>query len=445
MRNYAVWSVFSICLLTVSSSGLLAGELEKVAAEDSAQDWTSWRGPKGDSSVGLTGIRMDFSEGLPKKWEVKDLCKGKGTASWSAPSIKGKTLIVPGRHETEDITFALDAESGTLIWKKAYAAPGKPQYGTGPRAQPTIDGDHVYTFGAMGHLVCWKLADGEEVWRRNVTDEGAPLPVYGHSTAPLIVDDKVVVQCGGKTLIMAYNKLTGEVAWRSMKGKAAYAAPIRATLDGKDQILVFTAAGLAGLVPETGKLIWKRPWRTRADVNCTTPAILGDRIFITSSMGKGCQMLRAKDGAVKPVWTNKSVLSYHSDPIFIDKHLYIFSGHTWKGDLRCVELATGKVKWVYKKLGYGTMVLIDGHLLCLSDKGRLALIKPDPASCKVVSEFQAIDSKPVWTMPIVARGSLYIRYANRLICYALANTGKPTSKNVSASKPESGKNGALPQ
>ena len=81
---------------------------------------------------------------------------------------------------------------------------------------------------------------------------------------------------------------------------------------------------------------------------------------------------------------------------------------------------TGKKVWgAGKGAGWGTMVLVDDHLLCLTNRGVLMLVKPDPSGFKKVTEFMAIPGKPVWTMPIVAHGKVYVRYKEKMICYDL--------------------------
>jgi hypothetical protein len=38
--------------------------------EKGAADWPCWRGPRGDGQSAVTGLRTDWSAGLPRLWEV---------------------------------------------------------------------------------------------------------------------------------------------------------------------------------------------------------------------------------------------------------------------------------------------------------------------------------------------------------------------------------------
>ena len=387
-------------------------------------DWPYWRGPSSDGQSIVNGIRKDWSGGLKKLWEVNYLCQGKKAVAWSAPVIQGNRLVVPGRDEKNDLVFCLDPENGELIWSGSYEAKARGSHGSGARATPFIDDDRVYTFGRDGDLVCWQLRDGEMVWRRNVEDGGGKEPTWGHSSSPLVYENKVVVQSGGEAIAIAYDKMTGRVLWKSTAGKAAYAAPVLTNIGEGEKLLVFCEAGLACFDPGDGRELWSVPWKTNYGVNATTPVMVGTIIFITSGYSVGCQALKTTDTGAEVIWRSKVMASQHSDPIIIDGLIYGYSGQSDqnKGYFKCVELESGVEKWSTSKIGWGTTVYVDGHLLCMDIKGNLFLVKPDPGAFKKVTEFRGAMGEvrdTAWTIPVVANGKLYLRYMQRLVCYSL--------------------------
>ncbi len=139
-------------------------------------DWPNWRGAEFDGKSATKGIKTDWSQGLKKRWQVKYLCQGNSTASWSAPVVQGNRLIVPGRDKINDLVFCIDTDSGALIWSGSYEAKAESSHGPGSRATPYINEDRVYTFGRSGDLVCWHLFDGKLLWRKNVKEEGGAEP-----------------------------------------------------------------------------------------------------------------------------------------------------------------------------------------------------------------------------------------------------------------------------
>jgi outer membrane protein assembly factor BamB len=387
-------------------------------------DWPCWRGVNGDAKSPMTGIIKDWSSGLQQIWEVNYLCQGQRSATWSAPVIQGDRLVVCGRDESHDLVFCLNAINGTLLWHNRYAATSSSNHGTGMRATPYIDENRVYTFGRSGDLLCWNLNDGTALWHKNVQDEGGKAPTWGHSSSPLVSGEAVLVQGGGTARAIAYNKLSGELIWKSGQGDAGYAPMVPITLGATPAYLVFHGKGLAAHAADTGTALWDTPWETRYGVNATTPLVQGDQVLITSGYGTGAQKLKASDTDTEVLWTSKAMTAHHSDGYILDGFLYGYSGLSLqnRGAFKCLDLASGKEKWSTNKMGWGTCTYVDGHLLCLDIKGNLFLMKPDPEKfIKVTVLPQALgDVKgPVWTLPVIANGKLYLRFKQGLRCYAL--------------------------
>ena len=387
-------------------------------------DWVRWRGAGEDGRSPVTGIIKDWSGGLKKLWEVNFLCQDNSTASWSAPVVQGNRLVVCGRDQERDLVFGLDPADGKLLWQAAYASKARTGHGSGPRATPCIEEDRVYTFGRSGDLACWNLLDGRELWRRNVRDEGGKEPGWGFSSSPLIAGPFVVVQGGGTARTIAYDKMTGEVAWKAGDNLAGYAALATMQLGGKPAILAFHGKGLAAVEAGSGRELWDVPWETPYDVNAMTPLLSDDLVFITSGYGTGCQLLRVSATGAEIVWQSKVVAAHHSDSYIIDGFLFGYSGQSSqnKGEFKCVELATGREQWSTGEMGWGTCVMVEGHLLCGDIKGNLFLMKPDPREFIKVTELrQALGEVegPVWTVPVIANGRLYLRFKQRLVCYDL--------------------------
>jgi outer membrane protein assembly factor BamB len=416
----------------VAGSEPLSGEQEKIPSmmtqvppiTTGIADWTNWRGPNFEGKSSTTGIQTDWSNGLKKRWHVNYLCQDNATASWSAPVVQGNRLIVPGRDEKNDLVFCIHAESGELIWHGSYEAEAASSHGPGSRATPFINEDKVYTFGRSGDLVCWQLEDGKQLWRKNVKEAGGAEPSWGFSTTPLVLDNKVIVQGGGTAQVIAYDKLTGDLLWKSMEGEAGYAAAIPMNIEGEVMVLIYQGTGLSCLNPSDGKVLWTVPWATEYFVNATTPIVSGDIIFHTSGYKMGCEALKVTKSGYTVLWKNNVMEAQHSDPILIDGYIYGYSGESGRnnGQFKCIELLTGKEMWSTGDIGQGTTTFADGHLICLDIKGNLFFVQPDSNGFEKVGEIKrAIQDvkNPAWTVPVVANGKLYLRYLQQLISYNL--------------------------
>lgn len=392
--------------------------------QEGPADWPCWRGSNGDGKSAVTGIRRDWANGLRKLWEVNFLCQGERSAAWSAPVVQGNRLVVSGRADGHDLVFCLDPSTGDLIWSQSYPAKTGASHGPGARATPFIDQDRVYTFGRGGDLVCWQLLDGRRLWGQNVRDAGGREPQWGHSASPLVHEDKVFVQGGGQAVAAAYDKMTGQLRWRSMEGTAGYAALALLKTPEAVGLLVFHGTGLACIDPADGAVRWAIPWKTSYDVNATTPGVAENIVFITSGYGTGCEAIRVEGGKAEPLWRNKAIASHHSDPIILDGSIYGYSGQSNqnRGDFKCVDLKTGLEKWSTGEIGWGTIAYVDGHLLCMDIEGNLFLVEPDPNAFKLVAQFRGALGEvahPAWTIPVIANGRVYLRYMQRLVCYDL--------------------------
>lgn len=387
-------------------------------------DWPNWRGINMDGKSATVGIQTNWSKGLKKIWQLNYLCQDKSTASWSSPVVQGNRLLVPGRDEHHDILFCIHADTGELIWMSSYEALTGISHGPGPRATPFIQDDRVYTFGRSGDLVCWQLEDGKLLWRKNVKDEGGEEPTWGYSTSPLVWNKLVIVQAGGTALVIAYDKLTGDVVWKSMEGRAGYAAAITIKMENEDKLLIYQGTGLSCLNASDGKLLWTAPWATEYGVNATTPLVSGDIVFHTSGYKMGCEALKVSSTGYSVLWKSHALEAQHSDPVLVDGYLYGYSGESSRnnGQFKCIGLLTGKELWSTGEIGQGTTTFVDGHLICLDIKGNLFLVEPDPSGFKKSGEIQhALEDvkNPAWTVPVVANGKLYLRYMQQLVCYQL--------------------------
>ena len=123
-----------------------------------------------------------------------------------------------------------------------------------------------------------------------------------------------------------------------------------------------------------------------------------------------------------------------STPIFQDGYLYGCSGrHAENAELRCIEWATGKVKWSQPDLTRTSLLMADGHFICLGEDGRLLLLKVNPDRYEEVSRLQMDDNgQPLasrgrnpllkylcWAAPILSHGLLYVRDKSKLVCLEL--------------------------
>ena len=146
-----------------------------------ADDWPQWFGPQRDGVWHETGVLRAFPEDGPEVlWRIPV------HAGYSGPAVADGRVFLTDRilpEESEqpnpqgiskipgqERVVCLDADTGELQWEHTYDCEYEISYPEGPRTTPTVDGDYVYTLGAMGDLICFRVATGEVVWSKQLME-----------------------------------------------------------------------------------------------------------------------------------------------------------------------------------------------------------------------------------------------------------------------------------
>lgn len=407
-------------------------------------DWSRFLGPNGDASSPETGILTAWpKDGLRKVWEAP---LGIG---YAPPTVAGGRVYHFDRFGDNSRLTCRDAATGEFAWKFEAPTQYVDQYGfePGPRACPVVDGDRVYLYDPEGMLFCLSAADGKELWKVDTRDKYRfRQNFFGVASVPVVEGDLLLVAVGGSpagprptdpdevkgngTAIVAFDKKTGEQKYALGDELASYATPAVVTVSDRRIGLYFARGGLLGFDPQTGKELFHYPWRARVleSVNASNPVVVGDTVLLTESYEKGSACLKLADGGVKEIWTDaaadrleKALMGHWCTPVAEGGFVYGSSGrHTNEADLRCVELATGDVKWTERRTTRCTLLKIDGHALSLGENGELRLFKLTPTKYEEAARWEPPDLEyPCWAPPAVSRGLLYVRGKRKLVCYEL--------------------------
>ena len=71
--------------------------------------------------------------------------------------------------------------------------------------------------------------------------------------------------------------------------------------------------------------------------------------------------------------------------------------------------------WSEAGFGPGGVILVDGRLLALGDRGQLVLIEATPEAYKEVARAQALAGK-CWNHPVISNGRVYARSTKEGVC-----------------------------
>jgi outer membrane protein assembly factor BamB len=387
-----------------------------------ADDWPQFLGPNRDGHSQEKGLLDALPKTGPAILWKRDVGEG-----YSGPVVAGERLILFHRVGDEEVVEALSAGAGKPQWKFAYATSYQDQLGkgNGPRSTPTIVGDKVVTLGAEGTLLCLTLSDGKKLWSRSLTKEyKTPLGYFGIGTSPVVEQNLVLVNVGGKNAgIVAFDLNDGKEFWKATNDPPSYSSPVVCTIDGVRRAVFFTRTGAVVLDPQTGAIGYQKRWRARYDasVNAATPLIIGNLAYFSTSYETGSLLLQLRKDGADELWTDENVMSNHYNTcIYHGGYLYGFDGRQESvPSFRCVELKTKKVMWDKERFGCGTMILADGKLIVLTESGDLHLVQATPTAFKELAHARLFDAGPCRAQIALANGRLYARDQRKLVCVDL--------------------------
>jgi outer membrane protein assembly factor BamB len=374
-----------------------------LASHLSAADWPQWRGPN-RNGISSEKVSAAWPAGGPRV-----LWRASVGTGFSSISVSRGRVYTMGNTNNEDTVWCFDAKTGEQVWHYSYAAPLGPQwYEGGPASTPTVDGNRVVTISKWGNVFCFDAARGTVLWQRDLRRDGVKTNRWGFAGSPLIWGNAVILNAGSAGI--GLDRDTGRIIWCNGTNAAGYASPTRFETGGTEAVLIFAAKHLVALEAQNGHELWRQFWETGWDTNNTDPLVWHERIFI-SSFTRGCGLLSVQNGKPEVLYTNSVMHSHLSPGVVQGDYLYAFNGEAkQETDLRCLCLPTGEAKWVCQDPAFGSLILAEGNLILLSDKGELLLAEASPAEFKPLARAKVL-SGVCWTPPALADGQLYVRNA----------------------------------
>ena len=388
-------------------------------------DWPQLLGPNRDGNA---------ADELPAKLgDLKARWEHKVGAGFAGPAIVDGKVLVFHRTDDEVIIECLNAKTGKQQWEYRDATKYSGGYNSdnGPRCVPVVADGRVYAFGSDAELHCVRLDSGAKVWKRRLSvDYRSPDGYFGAGATPVVVGDRVFVCLGGRkgSAVVALNSKTGETLWTKGDDRVSYASPVVAKIAGKTQVLFLSRRRLFSLDPQSGDELWAESFgKEGLTVTACSPLVFGDQVFITASYNIGAKMLDVQSGKPSVTWGDDETLSsQYTNVVHSKGFLYGTHGREDAGlaEFRCVDAATGKVKWSETGFGVSHVILAGDRLLIQRvQEGELVLAEASPEGFKALDRFQ-LTSDQLRASPALADGALFIRTHNRrdegtLVCLPL--------------------------
>jgi outer membrane protein assembly factor BamB len=394
--------------------------LAGIGAGARADDWPQFRGPSGQGHSEERGLPLAWSESQNVLWKTP--IPGRG---WSSPAIaggrvwlttslkeKGASLraiaydVATGRETVNVEVFHLRSADLTNP-KNSHASP-----------TPIVEGDRVYLhFGAEGTAAL--TTTGDIVWKARFPYQSQ----HGNGGSPVLYGDLLIFSCDGDdAFVVALDKLTGKVRWRTSRRQPAdqaYSTPLVIRVGDRDELVSVGAYRAAAYDPLTGKEIWRVSYDDGFS-NVPRPVFGHGLVYIATGFQQPSLLAVRADGAGDVTkthisWTLKRGAPLTPSPLLVGDELYIVNDG---GIASCVDAATGTAHWV-QRLGGGfsaSPVFADGRIYFLSEDGGATVIAPGKEFRRLATS--TLDGEILASMAVADR-SIFIRTGTHLYRLAL--------------------------
>ena len=433
--------------------------------------WLAWRGPQQNGT--------SLEKNLPSTVDpAKPLWTADFPGQSTAVIADGKLYIMGYLGDGADLqegVACFDAETGKKLWEQRYndflSDTIYLRYAT---SNPAVDPEtgNVFMLGTQGILAAF-TADGKPVWRHSMMESYGRLTFPNSRTASPVIDGDLMVvhgitaNWGGNgpagDRFYAFDKNTGDLVWASSPGDRpkdnSFSHPYFGWFKGKRVLYSSTGDGsIVCINARTGEPIWRVPI-AKAGINATALVHNNDKVIaIYGTPYEPGQMVAMKipdvtpaDAASAPVVVERSQVELWSQDISTSTSSPILAGDrifvvAEKGDLFCVDAATGKINWKLKigiEQRNACPLYADGKLYVpmLDDpaskgeggseagtKGAFYIIDPGETEGKILAHV-ALDGR-CFGSPAIYNGKIYVQTTKKLYCF-----GQPGNNSGLAPEP----------
>lgn len=400
-------------------------------------NWNQYLGPDRNAIVSEADILRSWDETVPKELWSFDLGEGYGGVS----IYDNEVFILDREKGKADILRCIDFKTGEEKWNYSYAAEGEWAY-PGSRTTPTVDDTHIWSIGPHGDLYCFDKKSHQPVWNINLLEEfDAKTTNWGFTQSPLICKDMVIAAPHGtKAGLVAFNKLNGDLVWKSrpLTGKNNHVSPTLATFGDTYQVIMISPYArkdstktneVASFNAETGEELWS--YDGLYSFGNISPAVVVDetRLLLTDCSYNGGYdpvtiMLEIKKKEdlfeVKEIFLTEEAGCKMHPPVIFQDHIYVNS--TGKPRSMFCLTMDGQTVWgndPAANFELGSLLLIGDLIIAQNGQnGDIHLIEPSPEGYIELGKASFFNSKKsqAWAPISYYDGKIIVRDLEKMVC-----------------------------
>lgn len=428
-------------LLATLHAALLAS-LSAHTSALGAEDWPSWRGPRGDGTSTATGLPTSWANERNVKWRTP-----LARAANGSPVVSGDSVFLTMAEDAEGkrrslLCFA--RATGALRWTRTVEVAAKePTHQTNPYggSTPAADAARVYVWHGTGGLHAY-THDGEPVWSHDLGDF---VHMWGYGTSPVLHGDTLVLHTGpdsvvdngpgAQSFVAAFDAATGKERWRVVEPNhldaaaveqkrlaGSWCTPIVTRVGDRDLVLCSQPTRLVAYDLASGEVVW---WcggvtATRGDLVYSSPTMVGDVCVVVGGYVGPVFGVRV-DGkgdvtATHRVFHLPEQLSNCASGIAVDGHVLVpdMGGVLWS-----IDAKTGAVAFkerVLRGSTWGSFVRVGDKLYLMGQSGATAVLVARADKLEVLATNEL--GEETNATPAIAGDEIFLRTHQALYCVA---------------------------
>ncbi|MHC4995481.1 MAG: outer membrane protein assembly factor BamB family protein [Planctomycetota bacterium] len=289
---------------------------------------------------------------------------------------------------------------------------------------PVADDTGVYVnFGVSGAVAFDH--NGKVRWQKHT---GTGTRGFGSAASPVLYKNLVIVNASIETqAVIAYDKTTGDEAWRAEGIDSTWTTPLVAKApDGRDELVVSFKENIHGLDPNTGKTLWT----CQGIEDYVVPSPVHHDGVVYCLGGRSNQAIAVRLGGRGDVskthvlWSER-IGANLTTPIYHEGRLYWASD---KGIAICLDARTGQ-KIYQERLGstgrlYGSPVFANGKLYVTTRLSGFFIYDARPEFKTPHNIVFTEDDGPFQSTPALDGGQILIRSDRYLYCVGKSNVSE---------------------
>ena len=400
---------------------LVSGLAALAQARQAGTDVTQWRGANRDGVIAGFTAPAAWPAQLTQRWKVE---VGTGYAT---PIVVGNRVYVFSRQGEEEVMSALDAASGKVLWRTAYAAPfemnsaARP-HGPGPKSTPVFSNGRLYAIGMTGTVTAFDAATGKQIWQKPAS---MPVPMYtSHAFSPVIEGNTVIFHVGGhnKGALTAFDINSGQARWEWAGDGPGYGSPIVADFAGVRQIVTITQGKLVGVNAATGALLWEQPLVSPNFTNSITPVRYGDTIVVWGHGGPMTAFTIARNGnqwTSTTAWEAPDLPGRMSNSVLDGDVMYGLTSRNM-GQYYVMDAKSGKTLWNSepRQAAQAALARAGNILFSLENDGELVVFRASRTGLEELRRYKVADAD-TWTQPAISGNRIFVKDVSALSLWTL--------------------------